>query len=105
VSAPKGHVFRKPNGYPFTADYVSKKFKQICREAQIDGSIHFHSLRHSFASALVKSGVSIYTVKELMGHSSVSVTEIYSHLQVEDLKQAVNIFNRKVVEENNEQNN
>ncbi|MBE2189464.1 MAG: tyrosine-type recombinase/integrase, partial [Candidatus Kapabacteria bacterium] len=47
--------------------------------------MHFHSLRHSFASNLVQKGVPLYTIKELLGHSSISTTEIYSHLNMDTL--------------------
>jgi integrase len=48
----------------------------------------FHSLRHTYASMLVQAGVDIYHVKELLGHSSISLTERYSHLSESTLKQA-----------------
>lgn len=86
-------VFCKTNRMPFTNDWISRTFKQAVRGAGMDETIHFHSLRHSFASNLVKDGASIYHLKELMGHSSVAVTEIYSHLNVESLRSTVNIFN------------
>ncbi|MCB9336460.1 MAG: tyrosine-type recombinase/integrase, partial [Flavobacteriales bacterium] len=74
------YVFGKENGFPFTGDYFSKNFKKAVRAANLDEGIHFHTLRHSFASNLAQKGVSIYVIKELLGHSSVSTTEIYSHL-------------------------
>jgi integrase len=49
----------------------------------------FHSLRHSFASFLVQNGVDLYTVKTLMGHSQISMTERYSHLSQGNLQSAV----------------
>ncbi len=49
----------------------------------------FHSLRHTFASRLVQSGVDLYVVKELMGHSTLALTERYSHINNANLKAAV----------------
>ena len=83
------YVFCKGNGKPFTGDYYSKRFKRACKAAGIDKAIHFHSLRHSFASNLVQKGVSLYVVKELLGHSSIATTEIYSHLNVDSLREAI----------------
>lgn len=50
----------------------------------------FHSLRHTFASRLVQSGVNLYVVKELMGHSTLALTERYSHVNDENCRAAVN---------------
>jgi len=82
-------VFRNKNGKKITGDYISKSFKCACKNAQIDNAIHFHSLRHSFASNLAQKGISLYTIKELLGHSSISTTEIYSHLNIDTLKEAI----------------
>jgi len=49
----------------------------------------FHTLRHTFASWLVEQGVDLYTVKELMGHGTLAMTERYSHLDPEKLQRAV----------------
>jgi len=89
----RNFVFHKSNAFPFTASYISKKFKNAVRKSELDERIHFHSLRHSFASNLIKEGVSIYEISKLLGHSSISVTEIYSHLDIGTLKEAVNKFN------------
>jgi integrase len=50
--------------------------------------VTFHSLRHTYASQLVQAGVDIYHVKELLGHSTITLTERYSHLSDSALKQA-----------------
>lgn len=89
----KSYVFCKSNGLPFTGDFISKKFKCACKATGTDKAIHFHSLRHSFASNLAQKGVSLYTIKELLGHSSISTTEIYSHLNMDSLKEAIKKFN------------
>jgi len=84
-----GFVFCKEDGEKFTGNYISRRFKKACKAAGMDNAIHFHSLRHSFASNLVQRGVPLYTIKELLGHSSVSTTEIYSHLNMETLREAI----------------
>ena len=49
----------------------------------------FHTLRHTYTSWLVKDGVDLYIVKELMGHSTITMTEKYSHLGENTLQNAV----------------
>lgn len=86
------HIFQRIKGTKFNEDYVSKEFKKAVRAAELDDRIHFHTLRHSFASNLVQRGASIYVVKELLGHEDISTTQIYSHLQTENLTKAVDLL-------------
>ncbi|MCH7973040.1 MAG: tyrosine-type recombinase/integrase [Bacteroidetes bacterium] len=87
------YVFEKHEGVRYNTFYVSKKFKKtVLNTKTIDPSIHAHSLRHSFASNLVSRGVSLYVVKELLGHKSVATSQIYSHLDIESLKEAVKVL-------------
>lgn len=51
--------------------------------------LHFHSLRRTFATWLAQNGAGIYEVQKLMGHSSVAVTQVYSHLVPSELHSAV----------------
>ncbi len=83
------YVFCKETGEKYTGNHISRKFKCACIAAGANKSIHFHSLRHSFASNLAQKGVSLYIIKELLGHSSISTTEIYSHLNIDSLREAV----------------
>lgn len=92
ASNPDGFVFAKPNGFPFHKDTPTKAFKRACRKVVISEGVHFHSLRHSFASILVQNGVELYNVKELLGHSSVKTTEIYAHLNLEALQKSVKVL-------------
>jgi site-specific recombinase XerD len=86
-------VFSKPNGIKFSGDFICKTFKKAVIKSELSNDIHFHSLRHSFASNLVSKGVSIYEVSKLLGHSSVNVTQIYAHLRTEDLRASINLLN------------
>ncbi|MFC2083877.1 tyrosine-type recombinase/integrase [Bacteroidota bacterium] len=86
------YIFSKLPGIRYNVDYISKTFKKAVRKAKLDDRIHLHSLRHSFCSNLVSKGVSLYVVKELAGHESITTTQIYAHLQKETLEKAVNLL-------------
>jgi integrase len=58
----------------------------------------FHTLRHTYASWLVEEGVDLYTVKKLMGHSTISMTERYSHLGNDTLQNAVKVLEESLKE-------
>ena len=85
-------VFTRIQNIKLNENFVSKQFKKSVRATGLDDRIHFHTLRHSFASLLVQRGVSLYVVKELLGHEDLSTTQIYSHLQQENLTNAVNLL-------------
>jgi len=70
-------VFATATGGRLTT--LQKGFRAACQRASID-DFRVHDLRHTFASWLVMAGVSLYVVKDLLGHSSIIVTERYAHL-------------------------
>lgn len=82
-------LFSKQSGYFYNRDYISRQFKLARRKAGLGEGIHFHSLRHSFASNLAISGVPIITIKELLGHSSIISTQIYSHSDLDSKRSAI----------------
>jgi site-specific recombinase XerD len=86
------YVFYRRSSLKLNENYVSKMVKKIVRKASIDERVHFHTLRHSFASMLVQRGVSLYVVKEILGHEDLSTTQIYSHLQQQNLVDAINLL-------------
>ena len=67
-------------------DHFSKKFKKCLRHIKADESKHFHSLRHTYAVRSLIKGTSIYDLKLLMGHSSVTTTEVYSEMNLKRVK-------------------
>ena len=67
---------------------IKRSFHTACRKAKIEG-FRFHDLRHSFVSRLVANGCDLITVKELLGHSSVKITERYTHSRRELKTRAV----------------
>ncbi len=86
------YVFSIRSGAKLKEDFVSKQFKIAIRRADLNDKIHFHTLRHSYASALVQKGVSLKVIQELLGHEQFTTTEKYAHLQQQTLKDAVNLL-------------
>jgi site-specific recombinase XerD len=76
-------------GEPVKPDRITKRFKDMVEEAGLDDRLHFHSLRHTCASWLSMKGVPLRVIQSIMGHSEISVTERYSHLQPEVMSQAM----------------
>lgn len=92
INVKNDYLFCKIAGIKLNEDFVSTKFKKSVRDAKLNDKVHFHTLRHNFASILVQRGVSLYVIKELLGHSDLRTTLIYSHLQKENLFHAVNLI-------------
>lgn len=84
-----GLLFKSRDGTAWRNEYISKQFKNVIRACKLNDKLHFHSLRHTFGSYLVESGVSLFHVQQLMGHSSPYVTQIYAHLGTAELLSSV----------------
>jgi integrase len=84
-----GPVLTDRRGLPVKPDRISKRFKFFVRKAKLDERFHFHSLRHTTASWLAMRGVPMRVIQGILGHSSVSVTEMYSHLSPEVMDKAM----------------
>lgn len=77
-------------GRQMLGNHMTHVMKKYVLKAGLDRRLHPHSLRHTHATWLVMNRVSIYEVKELLGHSSVTMTSRYSHLVSSELHDAVN---------------
>ena len=91
----KGSPYVLPNrgtGKPYACLYRS--FTKSCRETEITG-LRFHDLRHTFATRLVQAGVDIETVRSLLGHHSIVMTQRYTHSSHEMKQRAVDLLAKK----------
>lgn len=86
------YLFQSYTRRPFDKSFITTKFKSFVIKAGLPEHLHFHNLRHTFITQLLRKGISIYKVKVLAGHSSIKTTEGYAHLIVEDLREAVNVL-------------
>lgn len=83
-----GLVFKRSNGEMMNVIYAWRGLQEACLQANIR-SFGWHTLRHTFASHLVMKGVPIRAVQALMGHSTIQMTERYSHLAPSSLHDAI----------------
>ncbi|GMU90565.1 MAG: hypothetical protein AMXMBFR49_27700 [Chlorobiota bacterium] len=75
-----------------TSDYVGKFFKKVIRKLNLDNRLHFHSLRHSFATNLAQKGIPVTVIQKLLGHQNIQTTMIYTHTSNTQLKDAIAVL-------------
>lgn len=86
------YVFINQLGHCLTRQYVHTLLKQKLQEQHLDERLSAHSIRHSFATHLLDGGADLRVVQELLGHSDITTTQIYTHVQNKRLKKAYEAF-------------
>lgn len=91
----EGHqniVFLNRNGRQLSRVMIFTIVKRLSAEIGLDKNISPHTFRHSFATHLVEGGADLRAVQEMLGHESITTTEIYTHLDRDYLKQVIQDF-------------
>ena len=85
----KDYAFVNRYGRPLTRAMVFTIVRRLCEAAGIQKTVSPHTLRHSFATHLLQNGADLRIIQQLLGHEDLATTEIYTHLDVQDLRQAI----------------
>ena len=80
-------LFVNNHGKPITRQGFFKNLKKILREKGLNEDISPHSLRHSFATHLLERGTDLRSIQELLGHSDISTTKIYTHISEKQVEE------------------
>lgn len=86
------YVFVNHRGSQITPSGISYVLSNLIKKSSLTSHIHPHMLRHTFATHLLNNGADMRTVQELLGHSSLSSTQIYAHVTKEKLQQSYRNF-------------
>lgn len=89
-------VFTNSFGKPLSRQYLSRMISETALRAGIKKRVSAHTLRHSFATNMLRKGARIEDVQPLMGHSNISTTRLYMHFTNEYLRERYGMFNKDI---------
>ena len=87
------YIFLGRRGNKLTRQAINKRLEIYCYKATVH--IHVHTLRHCFATHLLRGGADLRVVQELLGHSDIKTTQIYTHLSNKDLENTYKKYHSK----------
>ncbi len=87
VKGPVAEMFVSTRGNPMTTAALRRVFHARAAQAGLDASLHPHDMRHAFATDLVEGGADLRSVQDMLGHASLSTTQIYANLSLEHMKE------------------
>ena len=88
----EGFLFLNRRGSKISRNMIFIIIKNISQKLNIEKKISPHTFRHSFATHMIEGGADLRAVQEMLGHESITTTEIYTHLNKEYLREVVNKF-------------
>jgi integrase/recombinase XerD len=89
------YLFLNKFGEPLSRQYFFKVIRKYALEAGISKTISPHTLRHSFATHLIENGAELRSVQEMLGHTNISTTQIYTHVSTRRIIGAYDLYMNK----------
>lgn len=86
---PKDYLFEGQYGGQYTSRSIQQIFKQSLHKAKINKKVGIHSLRHSYATHLLENGTDIRFIQELLGHSNIKTTFVYTHVSDKSIRKII----------------
>jgi len=89
------YIFLSKYGKPISRQYFFKVIRKYAEMANIDKEISPHTLRHSFATHLLENGAQLRVVQEMLGHSDIATTQIYTTITQNRILSAYDLYNKR----------